>query len=547
MRALIVHAALLTGSLAAAAPAAAQAGSRAPAVAALSADAYMAHLAFLADDALEGRAPATRGGVLAARYIAAQFQRLGLTPAGDSGSWFHRIPVVQHQPSPELVASAGGAFRFRDDYVLWSMHDTTEVAVEAPAVFVGYGITAPESAWDDFAGADVRGKVIVALVNDPGLRDSTLFRGRELTYYGRWTYKLEEAERRGAAAILLVHTTESATYPWSAVVGSWSGRQVRLARTAGPLRAAGWLTEEAARRLLSAGGLDLDELSRRAATRGFRAVPLGDVTVTARVRSTIARSETMNVIGRLPGRGPRAAEAVLLGGHYDHLGVGVPVQGDSIYNGALDNASGTAGVLAAAEAVVHAGVRPQRSLLFMAFGAEESGLLGSQAFASRPTLPLAHLVAVLNVDVLNLDGSTRDIGALGRDQSSLGQSFDAAARAEGLRVTDNPKARLQGSFFRSDHFPLVRAGVPALSVESGTDFVGRPAGWGQAREEEWTAQRYHKPQDELLKEFRPDGALQQLRVMLRVMLAVADAATTPEWYPTSEFAAAGRDRRARGD
>ncbi|MCU0620134.1 MAG: M28 family peptidase [Gemmatimonadales bacterium] len=535
--------ALLAATLLVAPAGHAQARDASRAAAALDAGTYRAHLAFLADDALEGRAPATRGGVLAAKYVAAQFERLGLEPAGDDGGWFHRIPVVQLAGTPELRTSAGEPLRFRDDFVLWSMRDTAEVMLAAPLVFVGYGITAPEATWDDFAGTDVRGKVLVVLVNDPGLQDPALFRGKELTYYGRWTYKLEEAERRGAAAILLVHTTESATYPWSTVVGSWSGPQVRLARgTGGPLLAAGWLTEDAARRIVSAGGHELDDLVRRAARPGFRAIPLGDLTASARVRSTVTHSETMNVLGRLPGRGPRAHEAVLVGGHYDHLGIGVPVRNDSIYNGALDNASGTAGVLALAEALVQSGVQPGRSLLFMAFGAEESGLIGSQAFAARPTLPLRDLVAMLNLDVLNLLGRTRDIGALGRDQSSLGAVFEAAARAEGLRVADDPEARLRGSFFRSDHFPLVRVGVPALSLEGGLDYVDRPAGWGKVQQERYTAERYHQPQDELLPDYTPEGALQQLRVVLRVALAVAEAPDQPIWHANSEFAAAGRAR-----
>jgi Zn-dependent M28 family amino/carboxypeptidase len=507
---------------------------------------YGAHLTFLADDALEGRAPATRGGDLAAKYIAAQFARLGLEPAGDDGSYFHRIPIVAHTAAPELEVALPErrALRFRDDYVLWSMRDEAEVDVSAPAVFVGYGIDAPGAAWNDFAGADVKGRIIVALVNDPGLRDSTIFRGKELTYYGRWTYKLEEAERQGAAAILLVHTTESATYPWSTVTGSWGKTQVRLAREATPLLMAGWLSEESAGRVFAAGGHDLQALAAQAARPGFRAVPLG-VTLRARVRSTLTRSETTNVVGRLPGRGPLAAEAVLIGGHYDHLGIGLPVAGDSIYNGAQDNASGTAGVLALAEAFVVAGARPARSLLFMAFGAEESGLIGSEAFARRPTLPLRQLAAVLNVDVTNLYGRTRDIGALGSEHSSLGASFAAAARAEGLRIAEDTLARIEGSFFRSDHFPFAKAGVPALSLAGGLDFVDRPPGWGQAQRVAYRTERYHRPQDELFPGYSIDGALQQLRVVARLALAVADATAQPSWKPSSEFAEVGRARTAR--
>jgi Zn-dependent M28 family amino/carboxypeptidase len=525
---------------------AAQSAPAARLAAAIRPEVYRAHLTFLADDALEGRAPATRGGDLAAKYIAAQFARLGLEPAGDDGSYFHRIPVVAHTPEPELDVTAPErrSLRYRDEFVLWSMRDEPEVEVAAPVVFVGYGIDAPESAWNDFAGADVKGRIVVALVNDPGLRDDALFRGKELTYYGRWTYKLEEARRQGAAAILLVHTTESATYPWSTVTGSWGKTQVSLARTASPLLMAGWLSAETAGRLFAAGGHDLAALSEQAARPGFRAVPLG-VTLRAKVRSTLTRSETVNVVARLPGKGPRSADAVLIGGHYDHLGIGMPVKGDSIYNGAEDNASGTAGVLALAEAFVASGVRPERSMLFVAFGAEESGLIGSEAFAQRPTIPLRQLAAVLNVDVVNLYGRTRDIGALGSEHSSLGAGFSAAARAEGLQVVEDPNARIEGSFFRSDHFPFAKAGVPALSLASGLDFVDRPAGWGQAQREAYRAERYHRPQDELLPTFSVDGAMQQLRVVARLALAVAAAPGQPMWNPTSEFAEVGRARAGR--
>lgn len=504
---------------------------------------FRAHLQFLADDALEGRAPATRGGDLAAKYIAAQFQRLGLEPAGDSGTWFHRVPIIALTPSPTLAITGTNRtpLTYRDDYVLWSMRNEEKTAFSAPAVFVGYGIVAPEWGWNDYAGLDVKGKIVFCMVNDPGLKDPTIFRGRILTYYGRWTYKIEEAERQGAAGIVMIHTTESATYPWSTVTGSWTGEQVRLERPAGPLQMAGWIRDSSAAPIFERAGMRLADLMSQAGKKGFRgmALPFG---VEGTVTSTIRRSETSNVVGRLPGRGRLAGQAVLLGGHYDHLGVRAPVNGDSIYNGAEDNASGTSAVLTAAEAFVRSGVQPQRSILFMAFGAEESGLLGSQAYATRPTLPLKQLAAVLNMDVMNLYGRTNDIAALGVDQSSLGTVFVAAAAAEGLRVTVDSGSLIRGSFFRSDHFPFAQGGVPALSLESGHDFAGRPAGWGEQQQEEYTEKRYHQPQDELLPWFSMDGAVQQMRVMLRTALAVADAPTQPTWSASSEFKAAGDDR-----
>jgi Zn-dependent M28 family amino/carboxypeptidase len=504
-----------------------------------------AHLEFLADDALEGRAPGTRGGETAAKYIAAQFRRLGLEPAGDSGTYYQRVPIISLTPDPKLAIAAPtrAPLTWKNDFVLWSMRNEDRVTLAADAVFVGYGIVAPEANWNDYAGLDVKGKYVVALVNDPGLVDSTLFRGKILTYYGRWTYKIEEARRQGAAGILLVHTTESATYPWTTVLSGWTGPQVRLEVPPSSLVVAGWVTKETAGRLFQQGGKNFDELASAAAKPGFQGTPLG-VQIEGSVRSTIRRSETANVLGRLPGKGQLAREAVLIGGHYDHFGIGAPVDGDSIYNGAQDNASGTASVLAVAEAFVRSGVRTSRSLVFVGFAAEESGLIGSQALADNPVIPLKDIAAILNLDVVNLYGRTRDISALGLDQSSLGQVFGQAAAAEGLKVTENEEALIQGSYFRSDHFSLARVGIPGTSIESGSDFVGRPAGWGKQQHDEYVAKRYHQPSDEILPWFTYDGAIQQLRVTVRTAVLVGDAPAQPVWSRTSEFREAG-ERRLR--
>lgn len=526
---------------------AAQSASSSPATRvarALEARVLRAHLEFLADDALEGRAPGTRGGVTAAKYIATQFERLGLEPAGDSGTYFERVPIIALTPQPTLaVAGATPApLTWKDDYVMWSMRNDSLVTVQGDAVFVGYGIVAPEYGWNDYAGIDVKGKIVVTLVNDPGLQDSTIFRGKILTYYGRWTYKIEEARRQGAAGILMVHTTESATYPWTTVLSGWVGPQVRLEMPPSSLVVAGWLHQDAASRLFSQGGQDLAALSRAAARKGFQAVPL-NLRLEATVRSAIRHSSTDNVLGRWPGKGPLAREAVLIGGHYDHFGIGAPVNGDSIYNGAEDNASGTAGVLAAAEAFVRSGVHASRSIVFVGFTAEESGLLGSQALATNPPFPLRDMAAILNLDVLNLYGRTRDFSALGMEQSSLGRVVAQAAAAEGLKVTVNEDALLRGAYFRSDHFSLARAGVPGTSLESGTDFVGRPAGWGKEQEDLYTAKRYHQPSDEVQPWFSYDGAIQQLRVTVRAAVLIANAPEQPKWNPGSEFRQAGETRR----
>ncbi len=505
-----------------------------------------AHTEFLSDDALEGRAPGTRGGLIAANYIKAQFERLGLKPAGDSGSYFHRVPVISLTPSPEVKLegpSGPTELKFKDDYVMWSMRNDSVVSASGDLIFVGYGIVAPEYGWDDYKGLDVKGKIVATLVNTPGIVDTTLFKGKVMTYYGRWTYKIEEAERQGAAGIMIVHTPESATYGWPTVVGSWTGPQTRVERAPTSLLIAGWFSQTASDRVLQPLG-GLQQAIAKASTKGFTAVPLNQ-RLTAQVRSTVRRSETYNVLGSRPGKGPNASEAVIIGGHYDHLGISQPVKGDSIYNGALDNASGTAAMLAAAEAFEESGITTPRSIVFMAFAAEESGLLGSTAFAARPSISLKQIAAVLNMDVMNFYGKTRDIAALGVDQSSLGQIFTAAAKAEGLRVTTNHEALVKGSFFRSDHFPLARSGVPSLSLESGLDFVGRPQGWGKEKEDEYTKERYHQPSDELLPWYSFDGAAQQLRVIVRTAVAVAEAPGQPTWAAGSEFKAAGEKRVER--
>ena len=512
---------------------------------ALDARVLRSHLEFLADDALEGRAPGTRGGRTAAVYIAAQFERLGLEPAGDSGTYFQRVPIIALTPEPTLTVSGGAPLAWKKDFVMWSMRNDSLVRAQGDAVFAGYGIVAPEYGWNDYASLDAKGKIVVVLVNDPGLQDSTIFRGKILTYYGRWTYKIEEAQRQGAAGILMVHTTESASYPWTTVLSGWVGPQVRLERSPGSLQVAGWLQQDAAARLFGQGGQDLAALTAAAARKGFQAVPL-KLQLEAAVRSTIRRSVTENVLGRWPGRGPLAKEAVLIGGHYDHFGIGAPVNGDSIYNGAEDNASGTAGVLATAEAFVRSGVHPGRSMVFVGFAAEESGLLGSQALADRPPFPLRDMAAILNLDVLNLHGRTRDFSALGLDQSTLGGDITRAAAAEGLRITTNQEGLARGAYFRSDHFSLARAGVPGTSLEGGSDFVGRPAGWGKEQQDKYTAERYHQPSDQVQPWFNYDGAIQQLRVIVRTAVAVGNASAQPKWSSGSEFRQAGEARLATG-
>ncbi len=509
------------------------------------ADAVWAPLKVLSDDLLEGRGTARRGGDLAVLYLASRFQDLGLEPAGDSGTYLQHVPIVALNPSPTFTVTGGAPardLRYRDEYVAWAERPDTLVRATAEVVFVGFGIAAPEWQWDDYKGVDLRGKILLMLVNDPGLRDSSIFRGKILTYYGRWTYKLEEAARRGAVGALLMHNDTMATYGWQTVKNSWSGEQIRLDNPPTSLAFAGWLTQPVTADLLRARGLDLAQLMAAAQRRDFRPVPTGlEVAVT--VRSTLQRMATVNVLGRLPGRDPVLKdELVVVSAHWDHFGIGQPVAGDSILNGALDNASGVATMLGVADAFVRSGLRPGRSLLFAAVAAEESGLLGSSWLAAHPPVPIAKVAADLNVDGANLYGLTRDISAQGADQSSLGGVFARAASAERLRVIVDSMALLRGGFFRSDHFPFSKAGVPSLSWGTGNDFVDRPAGWGTEQKELYNRMRYHQPADNLLPWYTVDGALQQARVLVRVAWAVAGATRQPSWNPTSEFAAAGRRR-----
>ena len=509
------------------------------------ADAIWAPLKFLSSDLLEGRGSARRGGDLAVQYIASQFMALGLEPAGDSGTFFQHVPIVALNPSPVLAVQGGAPARelaYRDDYVAWSERADTLAQAAGELVFVGYGITAPEWQWNDYKGMDLRGKILLMLVNDPGIGNPAIFRGKTLTYYGRWTYKLEEAARQGAAGVLLVHNDSMATYGWNTVRNSWTGEQVRLDTPPTSLAFGGWITQAAATDLLRARGLDLGTLIASAGQRDFKPVPTG-IELTATVRSQLKRSTVDNVIGRLPGRDPTLKnEVVFVSAHWDHFGIVPPVNGDSIMNGAVDNASGVAAMLGIADAFAHDPVRPKRSIMFVGMSLEESGLLGSAWLAAHPPVPPARVAADLNLDVVNLFGATRDISAVGADQSTLGRLFDAAARAEHLRVVVDSMAMMRGGFFRADHFSFAKAGVPAMTPGGGNDYVGKPASWGREQKEIYNRERYHQPADNLLSWYTLDGAMQQTRVLARVAWNVADAAAQPTWYPTSEFAAAGRAR-----
>jgi Zn-dependent M28 family amino/carboxypeptidase len=498
-----------------------------------------AHLRFLAHELLEGRAPGTRGGTLAMEYIRAQMQRIGLQPVG--GSHLQDVPMVGLTPHPTLaLQTPQGAMepRYEEDYVLEAGVPQERVEVDAELVFVGYGITAPEHGWDDFKNADLRGKVLLIRVNDPGTEATPdFFGGKALTYYGRWTYKFEEASRRGAAGALLIHTDEFAGYGWNVVRTSNTGTQYGLAgEPEFPLQVRGWISQATARDLLARAGYDFAALMTDSESRGFRPLATG-VRVRASVRSEVEPVRTANVVGLLPGADPaRAAEPVVLTSHYDHLGVRDGAGGERrIHPGAYDNASGVALLLTVAEAAASMPVRPPRPLLFVSTTAEESGLIGAEWYARNPLFPLATTAAALNVDGANLQGRTTDITPLGADRSSLGEVVRAAAAEEGMEMQPDPHPE-QGMFYRQDHFPLARAGVPALALDHGLTFEGRPAGWGQRWYEDFVTNHYHQPSDSYREGWDYTGALQQGRTLLRTALTVAGADGLPDWLPAAGFA-----------
>ena len=513
-------------------------------VAPMSAAEIDGHLRFLSSDLLEGRAPATRGGRLAAEYIASQLRAAGVEPASN-GSYFQQVPidVVTADRSSMSLTTSGKAsvtLRHPDDVVVWAGSATPSSAAHGEIVFAGYGVNAPEYHWSDFKGPSLAGKILLVLVNDPPAPASepSLFGGRAMTYYGRWTYKFEEAERQGAVGALIIHTTERAGYPWHTVVGSWATEQRMLPRDPKlppPLGVRGWITDSAATALLAQAGLDLAQLRRSAESRDFRPVATG-ITLDMSFRNRVEHLQSENVVGIVRGRDPKLRdEFVAMTAHWDHLGIGPAVNGDSIYNGASDNASGVADMLAVARAAAN-GAKPKRSLLFVFVTAEESGLLGSAYFAEHPTVPIDHIVADVNVDGGNLLGRTSDLSVLGANKSSLGPTLEVLARARGMRLSPEAHPE-QGHFYRSDHFSFAKAGVPSVSIGAGDDYVGHPKDWGVKQDEEYTAHRYHQPSDEYRPDFDLSGAVQLSQIVLDFARMLANTPGVPQWNADAEFRA----------
>lgn len=517
------------------------------------------HIAVLASDKFEGRAPATKGEDLTVNYLAEEFKKIGLQPgttdADGNPSWFQNVPVVELQiKSTPLVIKGkvdGKAYEQtlqpRTDMVAFTQRQIPESQLkDSPLVFVGYGIVAPENNWNDYAGMDMAGKTAVILVNDPGYatQDNSLFNGNAMTYYGRWNYKFEEAARQGAEGAIIIHETGAAGYPWEVVSGSWSGAQITLAeadKNAGRVAVESWITGDAAKKLFSAAGLDLAQEMDAAKQAGFKPKAL-DFNVSVDLKSKVRTSDSRNVVAKLPGS-KYPDEAVIYTAHWDHLGINDQVEGnDHIFNGAVDNATGTAGLLAMAQQVVKLPQAPERSLVFVAVTAEESGLLGSKYYAAHPVVPLEKTVAGINFDAMGVLGPMRDVIVVGYGNSELEKMLEksAAGQSRYLAPEDHPE---RGYFYRSDHFSLAKKGVPMLYFSSGTDSFEHGREWAKKKSEEYTTHSYHKPSDEYDPEWNLEGAALDLALGLEIGLALANSRDWPNWYKGNEFRAA-RDSSA---
>lgn len=514
---------------------------------------------FLSDDLLEGRGPGARGDALAIAYIATELQGLGLTPGGPSGSYLQAVPLVRLKANVPSTVTFTGAGRGRataqvtlnvpDDFVAMSGVQKPGIEIAgSELVFVGYGIVAPEYQWDDYKDVDVRGKTVVVMNNDPE-NDPQLFAGRTRLWYGRWDYKYLEAARHGAVGAIIIHTTHSAGYPWQVVSTSNAHEKFELPAGGEPrLLAKMWATEDATRKILSlstgggAGGVspNLDDLRAGAETRAFRPKPLGS-TLSLAFTTTMTSLSSSNVLGVLPGTDAELAkEAVVFTAHHDHLGIGAAKNGDSIYNGAIDNASGVGALLAIARAA-SLSPRARRSMLFIAVTAEEQGLLGSEYYCEHPTFAPGRIAADVNIDGVNVDGRTTDVAFVGLGKSSLDDVVRTFAARQG-RTLHGDAYPDRGSFYRSDQFSFAKIGVPSIYISGGPGFVGRPAGWGEERVVDYETSRYHQPSDEYDPRWDWSGAVEDAELLLESALAIANADALPAWRPGDEFAKVARPR-----
>jgi Zn-dependent M28 family amino/carboxypeptidase len=517
---------------------------------AIDAGAVLRHTKVLASDAFEGRAPGTRGEERTVAYLADEFRRMGATPAGPGGSYFQAVPLVGCTPEPgaSLVFRKGAdslSLAFRDDAVVWTKRMVETASLDqSDLVFVGYGVQAPEFGWDDYRGLDLHGKTMVVLIGDPpvadpahpGSLDPTMFGGAAMTYYGRWTYKLEMAAKMGAAGALIVHETGPAGYAFS-VVQVKTGEQFDIARPDRNMsRAAveGWITLEKARALFAMAGRDFEAEKARAAVRGFEPVPLG-VKASITLRNRLRTITSHNVVAKIEGRDPvLKREYVLYTAHWDHFGIGAPVNGDPVYHGAVDNAVAVSGLLEIARAFARMPVPPRRTVVFLSVTAEEQLLLGSEYYAANPLYPLDRTAAVINLEMLNVHGRTRDLTVVGLGQSDLDDLARAIAGEQGRWLEPDPEPE-RGMYYRSDHFSFVRRGVPAFEPDHGDDYIGKPAGYGRQVRSDFFANLYHKPTDTVKADWDLRGGVEDLQFFWMMGYRVAESNARPQWKPGAEF------------
>jgi len=506
----------------------------------ISGEKIRAHVKYLSSDDLEGRGVGTRGGRLATEYIASQLQAEGVKPGGDHGSYFQRVPLVGvttlHTATLTIAGKRGrSVLRYDRDFVGAPQAQTPRDNFNAEAVFVGHGIAAPEYGWDDYKGVDVKGKVVVFFTNEPPSTDPTFFGGRALTYYGRWTYKFEEATRRGAVAALIIHTTPTAGYGWGVVRSSGSGEHSEEALNPGQraLKFAGWVTQSAGAKLVASTGKTVDQLLTLANQKSFRPMLLGRIT--GRIPVKLRQIESRNVIGRVEGSDPSLApQAVIFTAHWDHFGIGVPVNGDRIYNGAVDNATGCGMVLDIARVWAALPKKPKRSALFLFVTAEESGLLGSDYYGKHPTAPAGKTALDINFDAFFPFGKTRDVSVTGAERTTLWPMIQRDAQAMHLEIKPDSEPE-QGHYYRSDHFSLARVGVPAFSISAGTEYLGKPADFGSTAFEQYNNEHYHQPSDEYRDDWNFGSMVQMAEFGLRVGMDAANIPKLPTWKPGDEF------------
>jgi Zn-dependent M28 family amino/carboxypeptidase len=519
----------------------------------ISAEDFSAHVKVLASDDFGGRSPGSPGEEKTVRYLEGQMQRLGLQP-GNNGSYFQTVPMVA--TTVDIAASqfridvAGQTIApvFGEQMVIGSRREQARIKVDdSPMIFVGYGVNAPEQQWNDYAGLDVRGKTVVMLVNDPGfhVNDPNLFEGKRMTYYGRWTYKFEEAARQGAAAAIIIHDTPGAAYGWDVVKNSWAGEQFDLPASDDPdprLPIQGWMTGETAETLFAGAHLDLAALRQAANVRGFKPVALGDARFSVDLENKIRRAQSRNVIGVLPGS-EHPDEAVVFSAHWDHLGTHADEPGDNIYNGAVDNATGVAGILEIAEAFTVLEPKPRRSVVFLFDTLEESGLLGSKYYAAHPVIPLAKTVADINMDALVPLGPTHDFVIVGLGNSELDDMMQTIIEKQGRVVTAESKPQ-NGSFFRSDHFNFAKAGVPAMDCKGGVDNIEQGREYGQKMTDEYTALRYHKAADNFDPNWDLRGVVQDLDAVYSLGKTLVNSDQWPKYGDGNAFRAKQDELRA---